>query len=78
MPVSCDGTIGLGEVCDDGNTTSGDGCGNTCQLENGWTCPAPVVRQVPIRGKSSRQRWQVWPRVTSGQAEGNRRPRHDG
>ena len=29
------------EQCDDGNTTGGDGCSKTCQLENPneWTCP---------------------------------------
>ncbi|MBN2724920.1 MAG: DUF4215 domain-containing protein, partial [Deltaproteobacteria bacterium] len=26
------------ETCDDGNTTSSDGCSNTCQEETGWTC----------------------------------------
>jgi len=25
--------VSLGEMCDDGNTVSGDGCSNTCQLE---------------------------------------------
>jgi fibro-slime domain-containing protein len=28
----------IGETCDDGNVTSGDGCSSTCQLERGWTC----------------------------------------
>jgi cysteine-rich repeat protein len=32
--ASCgNGTIELGETCDDGNTTSGDGCSSTCQVE---------------------------------------------
>jgi len=26
------------EACDQGNTTSGDGCSATCQIENGWQC----------------------------------------
>lgn len=36
---SCgNGVINNGETCDDGNTLSGDGCSNTCQIENGWNC----------------------------------------
>ncbi|MEO0460186.1 MAG: DUF4215 domain-containing protein [Myxococcota bacterium] len=27
-----------GEACDDGNTTAGDGCTETCTIENGGTC----------------------------------------
>lgn len=26
-------------ACDDGNTSSGDGCSPTCTVEPGWTCP---------------------------------------
>ena len=38
--VKCgDKKIGGSETCDDGNTTSGDGCSSTCQLEPGWVCP---------------------------------------
>ncbi|HEX5100841.1 MAG TPA: DUF4215 domain-containing protein [Polyangiaceae bacterium] len=34
--------IGFGyEVCDDGNTTSGDGCNATCEPESGWICDQP-------------------------------------
>ncbi len=40
--VACgDGVVSLGEQCDDGNTTSGDGCSSTCQLEPNFTCPTP-------------------------------------
>jgi len=28
----------IGEECDDGNTSSGDGCDSNCQLETGTTC----------------------------------------
>ncbi len=40
---SCgDGTIDLGEVCDDGNANNGDGCGTvagtSCAVESGFTC----------------------------------------
>jgi cysteine-rich repeat protein len=32
--ASCgDGSIGTGEQCDDGNTTNGDGCSSTCEVE---------------------------------------------
>lgn len=27
------------EACDDGNATSGDGCNDTCQIEEGYKCP---------------------------------------
>lgn len=32
-PVCGNGTVEDGEQCDDGNTTSGDGCSSTCQTE---------------------------------------------
>lgn len=28
------------EGCDDGNTTNGDGCNATCEIEGGWVCDA--------------------------------------
>jgi fibro-slime domain-containing protein len=37
--VCGDGLIEGTEACDDGNTTSGDGCSSTCTLECGWECP---------------------------------------
>ena len=37
--VCGDGTTSTEEQCDDGNTQSGDGCTETCQLEPGWDCP---------------------------------------
>jgi len=40
VPSVCgDGIVGSGESCDDGNTSDGDGCGATCELEPGYTCP---------------------------------------
>lgn len=45
-----------GEQCDDGNTTSGDGCSATCTLEPGFSCtdaiagdlvPIPPIPPVP-------------------------------
>ena len=32
-PVCGDGSLDPGETCDDGNTTGGDGCSATCQLD---------------------------------------------
>ncbi len=29
------------EECDDGNTTSGEGCTSDCKLETDWVCPTP-------------------------------------
>ncbi len=42
-PVVCgDGRVTGDEVCDDGNTSGGDGCGADCEtIEAGWTCPEP-------------------------------------
>jgi len=36
-----DGIIEPPESCDDGNSIPGDGCSGTCQIEPGYTCPAP-------------------------------------
>ncbi|MCA9562685.1 MAG: DUF4215 domain-containing protein [Myxococcales bacterium] len=38
-PVTCgDGIIGEGEMCDDANERSNDGCSYLCQVEDGYTC----------------------------------------
>ena len=46
------------EFCDDGNTSGGDGCSETCEIELGWTCAdlvdAPLELQtygLPNAGK---------------------------
>ncbi|MGC4091238.1 MAG: DUF4215 domain-containing protein [Polyangiaceae bacterium] len=36
-----DGALQRSESCDDGNTTSGDGCSRICQKEGNWSCPTP-------------------------------------
>ncbi len=36
--VCGNGTVEPGEACDDGNTTDGDGCSLTCQVQSGFTC----------------------------------------
>jgi cysteine-rich repeat protein len=38
IPVCNDGFIDAPENCEDGNTTNGDGCSESCQLEPGWVC----------------------------------------
>jgi fibro-slime domain-containing protein len=43
-----DRVLGATEYCDDGNTMSGDGCSNICQIEDGFTCPlvAGMCRRI--------------------------------
>ncbi|HJL00106.1 MAG TPA: EGF domain-containing protein [Polyangiaceae bacterium LLY-WYZ-15_(1-7)] len=36
-----DGLRTPGEACDDGNTESGDGCSEDCEVEMGWSCWEP-------------------------------------
>ncbi len=36
-----DGIRERAEQCDDGNTTSGDGCSKICQIESNYECPVP-------------------------------------
>ncbi|MGB5705131.1 MAG: fibro-slime domain-containing protein, partial [Polyangiales bacterium] len=45
--VCGDGVIiyGTSEMCDDGNTSDGDGCSSTCQVEDGFEC---VLEPVPL------------------------------
>ena len=39
-----DDTRDSNEGCDDGNTSNGDGCSETCSVEDGWDCnEAPCV-----------------------------------
>lgn len=49
MHVCGDGLRTGGEVCDDRNTTSGDGCSATCSVEPGWVCPTVGVACVAER-----------------------------
>jgi fibro-slime domain-containing protein len=42
IPPGCgNGTLDGDEECDDGNTSSGDGCSLACRLETGFVCPTP-------------------------------------
>ena len=45
-----DGKIVTGELCDDGNTSGGDGCGATCTVENGWACQGEPSVCTPVCG----------------------------
>lgn len=36
--VCGDGVLQTFESCDDGNTSAGDGCSDTCAVEPGWSC----------------------------------------
>ena len=38
------------DTCDDGNTKSGDGCSDTCKLEDGFVCNVPNTPCAPIGG----------------------------
>lgn len=50
-PTGCgDGVIDGTEVCDDGGTSAGDGCGPTCLIEPGWTCSGAPSTCAPICG----------------------------
>lgn len=50
-PASCgNGVLDGGEQCDDGNTTSGDGCSSTCRIEPlpaAATCPGHTLALTP-------------------------------
>ncbi len=39
--VCGNGAVEGTEQCDDGETTSGDGCSDTCVTESGYSCPTP-------------------------------------
>ena len=41
-PVCGDGELTIGEMCDDGNQNSGDGCSASCQVESGFACSVPT------------------------------------
>ena len=40
--VCGNGVLDAGEACEDGNTTNGDGCDDTCAIESGWDCTEAV------------------------------------
>ena len=50
--VCGDGTISGPEGCDDGNADKLDGCGSSCQIEEGYTCSGAPSACEPICGDS--------------------------
>jgi cysteine-rich repeat protein len=40
-PICGDGALDIGEMCDDGNSSNGDGCSASCQVEDGFACSIP-------------------------------------
>jgi cysteine-rich repeat protein len=55
QPYNCgDGILNIGEICDDGNTASGDGCSPDCRtMEAEFYCPypgKPCVHAIPHCG----------------------------
>ncbi|MDB4944831.1 MAG: hypothetical protein JWP97_4365 [Labilithrix sp.] len=45
-----DGILTPGETCDDGNTTSADGCNAGCKVEPGWSCSGTPSSCVTVCG----------------------------
>ena len=45
-----DGEQSSDEACDDGNTDDDDGCSSTCEVEDGWFCPAADASCLDCRG----------------------------
>ena len=64
--ASCgDSILNAGEQCDDGNSTGGDGCSASCQIEDNWSCtppqpPVPGGNAVPESGFESGIPNPVW------------------
>ncbi len=53
-PIVCgDGVVQMGEACDDGGTTAGDGCSGTCTLESGYACSGEPSVCTPSAANST-------------------------
>ncbi len=50
VPVCNDGLIEGDEECDDQGNASGDGCSETCELEDGWDCSGQPTACTEICG----------------------------
>lgn len=50
VPVCGNGIQDGTDTCDDGNTKAGDGCSDTCKLEDGFVCNVPGTPCAPIGG----------------------------
>jgi len=65
IPWLCGNSIiQLGETCDDGNTTNGDGCTSTCQTQSLWTCtgqPSQCTQtQTPPPNPNNQWSFNAW------------------
>jgi cysteine-rich repeat protein len=51
-PACGDGVLQGEEVCDDGDTSGGDGCSSICTIESGWICDdePSVCVEIPADG----------------------------
>ena len=52
-PECADAIVQLGEGCDDGDATGGDGCSATCDVEPGWSCSGSPSVCTPECGDST-------------------------
>jgi cysteine-rich repeat protein len=50
VQICGNGVVETPETCDDANTTAGDGCSDSCQIETGFTCPTPGAACEPVCG----------------------------
>jgi len=62
MPVCGDGSLEVGEECDDGNRLSGDGCDMLCQDETAESANAPREEDVFVEARFVRLGTQLDPR----------------
>jgi len=61
-PTLCgNGALDAGEQCDDGNLLNGDGCSDSCQIDEGWQCddpaPAGVVPDAGFEAGTPNPSW---------------------
>ena len=54
------GTLDLGEKCDDGNNIGGDGCSATCKIEHGFTCIGGNPSVCKAKDPSAYSTHRVW------------------
>ena len=54
VEICGDAVLTISEECDDQNFISGDGCSNTCLIEDGYLCDSSILPSdcVPICGDS--------------------------
>jgi cysteine-rich repeat protein len=66
--IACgNGIIDIGEQCDDGNVTDGDGCSSSCTTETGFSCsgqPSVCVALTPTPSPTATATATVTPTAT--------------